>query len=150
MLRDKWIWSKLVKIGSCWDLFYSHQTVEILPSVVWASQSTPAQRIFAHFVRLSTGAKTQSVTLTDFFVAQTVTIGEQKISPKSDFFKIIFTDSDCSRPNSLRLPRPGSGSSISSKYVGMTRSLATRSVADRVPATSTQQYQAINTHAYFE
>ena len=31
-----------------------------------------------------------------------------------------------SRPNSFRLPRPGSGSSISSKYVGITHSLATR------------------------
>jgi len=82
--------------------------------------------MFAHFVRLSPCAKTQNVTLTHFFVAQTVTIGEQKISPKSDIFKIIFTDSCYSVPNSFRLARPGSGSSISLKYVGITRSLATR------------------------
>ena len=36
-------------------------------------------------------AKTLCVTLTEFFVAQTVTIGEQKISPKSDFFKKNFS-----------------------------------------------------------
>jgi len=34
-------------------------------------------------------------------VATLVTIGEQKISLKSDFLKIIFTDSDYSRPNSF-------------------------------------------------
>jgi len=62
-------------------------------------------------------------------VATLVTIGKQKISPKSDFFKRIFTDSNYSRPNffRLRLRRPGSGSSVfSSKYVGIARSLATR------------------------
>jgi len=32
-------------------------------------------------LRLSPGAKTQSVTLTHFFVAQTVTLDEQRISP---------------------------------------------------------------------
>ena len=47
--------------------------MELLPSVVWPSQSTPAQCMFAHFARLSPCAKTQSVTLTHFFVAQTVT-----------------------------------------------------------------------------
>ena len=98
-------------ISSC-DLFWSHQTVELLTSVVWTSQSTPAQRMFAHFVRLSPGAKLQSVTLTDFLEAQTVTVGKQRISPNSDFFKIIFTHSDYSRPNSFRLCRPGSGSSV--------------------------------------
>ena len=41
-------------------------------------------------------------------------------------FKIIFTDSHYSRPNSFRLPRPGSGSNNSSKYVGITGSLVTR------------------------
>jgi len=50
-------------------------------------------------------------------VAQSVTNGEQKISPKLDLKKIIFTD--YSRPNSFRLPRPGSGSSINWKYVGI-------------------------------
>jgi len=60
--------------------------------IVWTSQSIPPQRIFAHFVGLGPCAKTQSVTLTDFFVAQTFTIGEQKISPKSVIFKRIFTD----------------------------------------------------------
>jgi len=40
--------------------------------------------------------------------------------------KRIFTDSDHSRPNSFRLPRPGSGNSISSKYIGITLSLAAR------------------------
>jgi len=100
--------------------------VEILPSVVWTSQSKPPQGIFTHFVRLNPCAKTQSVTLADFFVAQTVTIGEQKISPKSDIFKRIFTDSYYSTPNSFRPPRPGSVNSISSKYVRITRSLATR------------------------
>jgi len=47
-------------------------------------------------------------------VATLVTIGEQKISLKSDFLKIIFTHSDYSRPNSfrLRLRRPCSGSSV--------------------------------------
>jgi len=34
-------------------------------------------------------------------VATLVTIGEQKISLKSDFLKRIFTDSDYSRPNSF-------------------------------------------------
>ena len=42
----------------------SHQTVELLPSVVWTSQSTLAQRMFAYFARLSPCAKMQSVTLT--------------------------------------------------------------------------------------
>jgi len=64
--------------------------LELLLSMVWTSQSTAAQRIFVHFVRLPPCATTQSVTLTDFFVAQTVTIGEQKISPKSDFLKKDF------------------------------------------------------------
>jgi len=45
-------------------------------------------------------------------VATLVTIGEQKISSESDFSKIIFTDSDYSRPNSFRLRRPGSRSSV--------------------------------------
>ena len=44
------------------------------------------------------------------------------------FFLRIFTDSDYSRPNSFRPPRPGSGSSISSKYVRIIRSLATRTL----------------------
>jgi len=48
--------------------------VELLHSVVWTSPSTPAQRMIAHFARLSPCAKTQFVTLTHFFVAQTVTI----------------------------------------------------------------------------
>jgi len=96
---------------------------------VWCGQvSQHQQRIFAHVVGLSPCAKPRSVTLTDFFVAQTVAIGELKISPKSDFLKRIFTDSDYSRPNSFQLPRPGSGSSSSSKYVGITRSLATRTL----------------------
>jgi len=56
--------------------------VELLPSVVWTSQSPPAQRMFTHFARLSPCAKRQSVTLTHFFVAQTVTIGKQGISPR--------------------------------------------------------------------
>ena len=94
--------------------------------IVWISQSIPPQRIFAHFERLSPCAKTRSVALADFFVAQTVIIGGQKISPKSYIFLNNFTDSYYSRPNSFRLHRPGSGSSISSKYVGITRSLATR------------------------
>jgi len=83
--------------------------------------------MFAHFVRLRPCSKRQSVTLTDIFVAQTVTIGGQKIKPESDLF-LSFTDSDYSKPNSFRLllPRPGSGISISSKYFGTTRSLATR------------------------
>jgi len=42
------------------------------------------------FVRLNPCAKTQSATLTDFFVAQTITLGEQKISPKSDLKKKEF------------------------------------------------------------
>jgi len=40
----------------------------------------------------------------------------------------MFTHSDYSRPNSFRLLRPVSGSSISSKNVGKTRSLATRTL----------------------
>jgi len=41
-------------------------------------------------------------------------MGEQKISPNSDFLKLTFTDSDYIRPNyfRLRLRRPGSGSSV--------------------------------------
>ena len=46
--------------------------------------------------------------------------------PEVVFFKRIFTASYYSRPNSFRLPRPGSGSSIGSKYVEITPSLATR------------------------
>jgi len=49
--------------------------VELLPSVVWTSLSTPEQRVFAHVARRSPCTKTQSVALTNFFVAQTVTIG---------------------------------------------------------------------------
>ena len=45
-----------------------------LPSVVLTSQPTPAQCMFTHFTRLGPCAKTQSVTLTHVFVAQTVTI----------------------------------------------------------------------------
>ena len=95
---------------------------------MWTSQSTPAQWIFAHFVRIIPCAKARSVTLTDFFVALTVTNGEQKISPKSDLKKIIFINSGHCRPNSFRLPRSGSGISICSKYVGITRSLAVRTL----------------------
>ena len=87
-------------------------------SVVWTRQQIPPQRTSAHFVRLSPCAKTQSVRLADCFVAQTVTIGKQKIRSKSDIFKRIFTDSYYSRPNSFRLARPDSGSSFSPEYVG--------------------------------
>jgi len=38
------------------------------------------------------------------FFCSTVTIGEQKLSPGSNFLKRIFTDPDCSRPNFFRLP----------------------------------------------
>jgi len=104
--------------------------VELLPSVVWTSQSTPAQRIFVHFATLCPCAKTQSVTLTHLFVAQTVTTGEQKISPESDLFKEFL-------PTPTTPGRTPSGSNyvglvvvavfkIGSKYVGITRSLATR------------------------
>ena len=41
--------------------------------------------------------------LRTFVVAQTVTIGKQRISPKSDLKKIIFTHSDCSRPGVTNL-----------------------------------------------
>jgi len=61
--------------------------VELLPSVVWKSQSTPAQRMFVHFATLSPCAKIRNVTLTGFLVVQIVTIGEQKITTKSDFLK---------------------------------------------------------------
>jgi len=67
---------------SSWDLFWSHQTVELLPSVMWPSQSTPAHCMFAHFARPSPCAKTQSVTLTHFFMVQTVTIS---VSTAGDF-----------------------------------------------------------------
>jgi len=43
-----------------------------------------------------------------FFVAQTVTIGKQRISPKSDLKKIIFTHFDYSTVDQT----PGSGSSV--------------------------------------
>jgi len=45
-----------------------------MPTVLLTSQSTPAQCMFAHFTRLGPCAKTQSVKLTHFFLAQTVTI----------------------------------------------------------------------------
>jgi len=48
--------------------------------------------------------KHKSVTLTDFVVSQTVTIGERKISPKSDIKKKGFTDSYYSKPNSFYYP----------------------------------------------
>ena len=48
--------------------------MELLPSVVWTSQSTPAQCMLAHFTRLGPCAKTQSVTLTHFFVAQSQSV----------------------------------------------------------------------------
>ena len=51
---------------------------------------------------------------------------QKKISPYRIFFKLNFTDSYYSIPNSFLLHRPGSGSSISSKYNGVTRSLDTR------------------------
>ena len=41
-------------------------------------------------------------------------------------FATPHVENHCSWPNFFRLHRPGSGSSISSKYVGITRSLATR------------------------
>jgi len=85
--------------------------VELLPIVVWTSQLTPVQRMFAHFARLSP-TKTQSVMLTHFFVAQTVTIGEQMIIPETDFLKRIFTDSDHFTPNSFQLRKHGSGSNV--------------------------------------
>ena len=92
---------------------------------MWRSQSTPTQRIFVHFVRLSL-CKNAKCDVCGLFVVQTFTIGEQKINPKWEFFKRIFTDSDYSRPNSFRLPRSASGSSITSKYAGIARSFATR------------------------
>jgi len=48
--------------------------------------------------------------------------------PEVSFFQNNFFNSGYSRPNSFRLPRRGSGSSISLKYVGITRSFATRSL----------------------
>jgi len=96
---------------------------------VRTSQSTPAQRMFPHFARLSLSAKTKSVTLTHFFVAQTATTGKQGFSPKSDLKKITFTHS----PTTLdQTPSDYAGLAvvvvfkISSKYVGIIRSLATR------------------------
>jgi len=63
---------------------------------------------------------------------ETDTIGKQRISSNSDILQITFTHSDYSRTNSFHklvptpTTRPGSGSSISSKYVGIIRSLATK------------------------
>jgi len=64
-------------------------------------------------------------------VATLVIIGEQNISPKSDFLKRIFTDSDYSRPTPSDFAYAGlvvvvAVFKISSKYIGITRSLATR------------------------
>jgi len=72
----------LIQVVTC----SSHTRLELLRSGVWTSQSIPPQRMFAHFVTLSPCAKTRSVTLTDFFVTQTITISKQRISPKSDIF----------------------------------------------------------------
>jgi len=53
----------LIWVGTC-----SYRSrLELLPSVVWTSQSTRAQRMFAHFVGRNPSAKTQSVTLIHFF-----------------------------------------------------------------------------------
>ena len=86
------------------------------------------QRMFVHFARLSPCAKMRSVTLTYFFVAQTVTIGKQRIIPESDFLKEFLPT-----PTNLdQTPSDYPGLvvvvvfKISSKYVGITCSLATR------------------------
>ena len=86
--------------------------------------------MLAHFARLSACTKTQSVTLTHFFVAQTVTISKQRIALESDFFKRYFTHSKY--PDQTPSDSDYAGLvvvtvfKISSKYVGITHSHATR------------------------
>jgi len=58
----------MFQVGTC----SSHIRLELLPGVVWTSQSTPAQCMFVHSARLSPCAKTQSVTFTHFFVTISV------------------------------------------------------------------------------
>ena len=105
---------------------------KLLPSVVWASQSALVQCMFVHFARLSPCAKALSVTLTHFFVAWTVTISEHRISLESAFWKEFL-------PSLTTLDQPPSNYAglvvaavfkISSKYVGIICSLATRRTLD--------------------
>jgi len=81
----------------------------------------------AHFARLSPCAKTQNVMLTPFFVAQTVTIGEQKISPRIFFKGFLPTPTTPGQaPSDYADLVVVAVLKISSKCVGITRSLATR------------------------
>ena len=91
------------------------------------SVNTSAANVCA-FCELSPCAKMRSLTFTHFFEARTGTIGKQMISPKSDFSKIISPT-----PTTLdRTPSDYAGLvvvavfRISSKHVGIIRSLATR------------------------
>ena len=102
----------------------------LLPSVVWTSQSTPARRMIAHFARLSPCAKTQSVTLTRFFVEQTVTNRRAEDQNGVGLLKEFLPT-----PTTLdQTPSDYSGLvvvavfNISSKYVVIIRSLATRTL----------------------
>jgi len=68
-------------------------------SVMWASQSTPAQCMFAQFARLSPCAKTEGVTVIHFLVVQTATIsvataGDFLLDPGFSCFILDLFDSN--------------------------------------------------------
>ena len=85
--------------------------------------------MFAHFLRLSPCAKSKVWRIRTFLWHNQSQTASRR-SAQSWIKKKIFTD--YSRPNSFRLPRPGSGSSINWKYVGITCSFATRKTL-RIP-----------------
>jgi len=78
--RGDILWSVLpgIKLTMCFcfklGLVLVKSDCGITASVVWTSQSTSAQCIFAHFEKLSACEKAQSVALTHTFLALKVTI----------------------------------------------------------------------------
>jgi len=92
--------------------------MELLPNVVWTSQS-PAQRntSVAHVCAF---CESRSLYKNANWDAYTLLCGTNTHNRRAEdqpgvgFLKIIFIDSDYSKPNSfrLRLRRPGSGSSV--------------------------------------
>jgi len=103
-LWDKLIWSKLVAAAKSEGLFYP----ELMSQGVFIS----CWDLFLSLQTFSWHKQSQSA--------------NRRSAQSRIFFRIIFTDFRYSRPNSLQLSRPGSGSSISSKYFGRKRSFATK------------------------
>jgi len=89
-------------------MFSSYQTVEVLLSVVWTSQSTTVQ--FCAFCETKPLCKNTKCDAYVLFCGTNSHNRQVEDHPGGGFFKSIFIHSDYSRPNSFWLWWPGSGS----------------------------------------